>query len=118
MFRFEDLEVWRKASQLSLQLLKIVDNLEQKRLGKFAEQLRGATLSITNNIAEGSGSTGNGEFIQFLGYAKRSLFEVANMIILFRYQNYIDEDTTVAIKSKLEEIGKMLSGLINSLKRD
>ena len=50
-FRFQDLEIWQRGATVSSRLFRLADALEQRRLFRFAEQLRGATLSITNNIA-------------------------------------------------------------------
>ncbi len=55
-FRFQDLEIWKIAFRIANELYDIADMLENKKLFRFAEQLRGAGLSITNNISEGSGS--------------------------------------------------------------
>jgi four helix bundle protein len=55
-FRFQDLEIWKLAIEIGDVLLDIADELEKKHLYKFSEQLRDAALSISNNIAEGSGS--------------------------------------------------------------
>jgi len=46
-------------------LFDLADDLEKKRLFKFAEQLRGSGMSMSNNISEGSGSTSKKEFKQF-----------------------------------------------------
>ncbi|MFC1715387.1 four helix bundle protein [Candidatus Poribacteria bacterium] len=54
MFRFEGLEIWRKAIKLAERLLDIADKLEERKLFRFAEQLRAVALSMPNNIAEGS----------------------------------------------------------------
>jgi four helix bundle protein len=56
MFRFENLEVWQRAAAISPALFQIAETLEQRKQFRWAEQLRAAALSITNNIAEGSGS--------------------------------------------------------------
>src|SRR6266566_4674323 len=82
-FRYEDLEIWQLARLLAVKLHKLAEDLEKKRLYRYAEQLRGAGLSLTNNIAEGSGSTHNQEFRQFLNIARRSLFEDASMLMVF-----------------------------------
>ena len=50
-FRFEDLEIWRTAINIGDKLFDIADELEQKKLYRFAEQLRGAGMSMSNNIA-------------------------------------------------------------------
>jgi four helix bundle protein len=53
------LKVWQLAIQIADELFDLADRLEEKRLYRFADQLRGAGLSMSNNIAEGSGSTSN-----------------------------------------------------------
>jgi four helix bundle protein len=64
-FRFQDLKIWQLAIQIADELFDIADRLEEKRLYRFAEQLRGAAMSMSNNIAEGSGSSFKKEFKQF-----------------------------------------------------
>jgi len=49
LFRFQDLQIWKKAIEIGEILLDIADELEQKKLFRFAEQIRGAALSISNN---------------------------------------------------------------------
>ena len=56
-WRFEDLEVWQLARDLAVELHRVAERLDERRLYRYAEQLRGAGLSLTNNIAEGLGST-------------------------------------------------------------
>jgi len=68
---------------LALKFHRIADRLDKRRLYRYAEQLRAAGLSISNNIAEGSGSTHKQEFIQFLNITRRSLFEDASMLLVF-----------------------------------
>lgn len=82
-FRFEDLEIWQLARNLAVKLHKLADDLDKKRLYRYAEQLRAAGLSLTNNIAEGSGSVHSREFKQFLNIARRSLFEDTSMLMVF-----------------------------------
>src|SRR6266513_4876593 len=65
-WRFEDLEIWKKALDLAVKFHLIAERLDKRRLYRYAEQLRAAGLSISNNIAEGSGSVHKQEFIQFL----------------------------------------------------
>lgn len=62
-FRFQDLEIWQLAIDIADTLFDIADELDRKRLYRFAEQLRGAGISMSNNISEGSGSSSKKEFI-------------------------------------------------------
>ena len=82
-WRFEDLDIWDKAADLAVRFHRIAERLDRRRLYRYAEQLRAAGLSISNNIAEGSGSVHKQEFIQFLNITRRSLFEDASMLLVF-----------------------------------
>jgi four helix bundle protein len=77
-----DLEIWQDAIDIGAKLFDVADNLESKRLYRFAEQLRGSGLSMSNNIAEGSGSNSKREFSNFLNIARRSTFENANILVV------------------------------------
>jgi four helix bundle protein len=90
-FRFEDLEIWQLAVELAVKLDALATKLERKRLYRYAEQLRGAGLSLPNNIAEGSGSIHSKEFKQYLNISRRSLFEDASMILTFERLGHLDE---------------------------
>ncbi len=81
-FRFVDLEIWQDSIEVAERLFDLADGLEAKRLYRFAEQLRGSGLSMSNNIAEGSGSTSKREFLNFLNIARRSTFENANILLV------------------------------------
>jgi four helix bundle protein len=83
-FRFQDLRIWQLAIEIADELFDLADALDQKRLRRFAEQLRGSGMSISNNITEGSGSSSNKVFEQFLNIARRSTFENANVLILLQ----------------------------------
>ena len=82
-FRFEDFEVWQQAKDLAVRFHQLAEKLERRKFYRYAEQLRGAALSVPNNIAEGSGSLHVAEFRQFLNIARRSLFENASMLLVF-----------------------------------
>ena len=116
MFRFENLEIWKKSIDITERLFDVADDFESRKLYKFAEQLRGAALSISNNIAEGSGSNSKKEFIQFLNIAKRSCFENANMMILFTKKEYLQTKIKQVILSELDDLCRMISGFIKSLR--
>lgn len=100
-FRFQDLEIWKEAIEIANILFDIADELEKKKLFRFAEQLRSAGMSISNNIAEGSGSHSKAEFRNFLNIAKRSAFENANILIVLRKREVV---TDVMLNSLLERL--------------
>jgi len=115
-FRFQDLEIWKRGALISGPLFALADELGQKRFYRFAEQLRSATLSITNNIAEGSGSTSKTDFANFLNIARRSVFEVANILILLSQHNKLPAGKISPLLNDLEEESRMILAFIRHLK--
>ncbi len=115
-FRFQDLEIWQMAIEIADELFDIADHLDNKRLYRFAEQLRGAGMSMSNNIAEGSGSNSDREFSQFLNIARRSTFENANVLILLQKRKLIKEDTLKELLDKLDHLCRMITKFQKTLK--
>jgi len=115
-FRFQDLEIWRKGAAISGTLFDLADALDQKRLYRFAEQLRAATLSITNNIAEGSGSMSDADFANFLNIARRSVFEVANILFILSQENRLEKLKVQPLLGTLEEESRMILAFMRKLK--
>ena len=108
-FRFEDLEIWQESVDLGDRLFDIADIAERKKLYRFAEQLRGCGLSISNNIAEGSGSHSDKEFAHYLNIARRSVFECANVTIIFHRRNLIDSNLRANLLNKLNRLSKRIN---------
>ena len=81
-FRFQDLEIWKESIEVGILLFDIADRLEKVKLYRFGDQTRGVGMSISNNIAESTGTDYQGEQKQLLRIAKRECFEGANILIL------------------------------------
>jgi four helix bundle protein len=115
LFRFEHLEVWQRAADMAFTLGLVADQLAKRHLYRFAEQLRSAALSISNNIAEGSGSNSNSEFRNFLNIARRSAFECASMLVIFQRHQLIPTDEVRNHLGELNQICRMITGFGRSL---
>ena len=114
-FRFQDLEIWKESIEIGNILFDIADELEKKKLFRFAEQLRGAGMSISNNIAEGSGSSSKAEFRNFLNIAKRSTFENANILIVLHKRGLIDDTILNAILERLDVLCRKITSFQRTL---
>lgn len=114
-FRFQDLQIWQFAMEITDELLDIADFLEGKKLYRFAEQLRAATMSMTNNIAEGSGSTSNKEFSNFLNFSRRSTFENANILMLLNRRNLLTDERLNQLLEKLDKECRMITNFRKTL---
>ena len=115
-FRFQDLEVWKLSIEIADELFDIADDLEKKKMYRFAEQLRAAGMSISNNIAEGSGSNSAKDFANFLNIAKRSTFENANIIILLNRRNLITSKKENELLENLDKLSRKIANLRKTLR--
>lgn len=116
-FRFQDMEIWKMAITIADKLFDIADELDKKRLYRFAEQSRAAGMSMSNNIAEGSGSESNKEFANFLNIARRSTFENANILIILARRKLITEQMKDTLLEELDHLCRKTTNFRKSLNR-
>lgn len=110
--RFEDLVVWQKAKVLCFDVYHLFHG---NRDFGFKDQIQRASVSVMNNIAEGSDRKGSREFEHFLFIAKGSCAEVRSMLYLtidFKYSTYKRAEEPI---QQTEETSGMLGGLIHSV---
>ena len=115
-FRFQDLKIWELAVEIADELFDIADVLEKKKLYRFAEQLRASGMSMSNNIAEGSGSSYKKEFNSFLNIARRSTFENANILIILERRNLINTERLEKNLDDLDKLGRQITNFRKSIK--
>lgn len=116
-FSFEDLEVWQKAIEFAKSVINVSEVLSTKnRHFRLIEQLEAAAASIAMNIAEGKGRYSKKEYMQFLYIARGSLFEVVTLLTIFSSNKWINDKQLEDFKKSSEELSKMLSGLITSIR--
>jgi four helix bundle protein len=106
------------AIELGDKLFDIADMLEQKRLYRFADQVRGSGMSMSNNIAEGSGGPSDKEFGRFLDISRRSTFENANIAIILFRRKLIDEKTQNELLEGFDHLSRRITSFKQTLKID
>lgn len=117
-FSFEDLTVWQKAVDFAKEVIDLSEEINTNRKHyRLIEQLESASTSISMNIAEGKGRYSKKEFIQFLYIARGSLYETVTLLMIFYKKAWISNVQLNGMKSSGDEIGKMLSSLINSIRK-
>ena len=114
--RFEDITAWQEAKNLCAQIYKLSDRKEVRKDFAFQNQIKRASISIMNNIAEGFERGSNKEFIHFLYIAKGSAGEVRSMIHLSKDLNFCTNEEATELEIQTTRISKMLSGFIAYLK--
>ena len=116
-FAFEDLEVYHRALRFSVSVINVVDKMDTPRKHfRLIEQLEAACTSVAFNISEGKGRYSKKEFVHFLYIARGSLYETVTMLQVFKLLTWLDEKDYEALYNEAEEINKMLSGLIKSIR--
>jgi four helix bundle protein len=117
VFAFEELEVYQRALNFSVAVINVIEEVDPPRKHyKLIEQLEGASSSVALNISEGKGRFSKKEFKQFLYIARGSLYETIAMLQIFKKKTWLELSAYQKLYSEAEEISKMLSGLINSIK--
>jgi len=112
---FEDLSVWRKSHELVLEIYKITKNFPKEEKYSLVSQMRRAAISVAANIAEGFKRRGIKDKINFYNTSQGSLSELQYYTILVKDLKYTD--SLDKVKFLIEEVGKMLNGLISSLSK-
>ena len=113
---FEDLEVWQSASELAVDTYKLTSKGKLEKDYGLRDQFQRASISISNNIAEGFEYDNNKDFIKYLRYAKGSAGETRNMISFLKKIKYIDENEFRTMFDILVRLSKQLRTFINYLK--
>jgi four helix bundle protein len=114
---FRDLIVWRKSIDLVTDVYRLSSKFPKHEIFALSLQIRRAAVSIPSNIAEGEGRKTATELSPFLRVAQGSLAELQTQLIIAQRLNYISGDDLSAIDRRIEEIGKLLYGLLRSTNR-
>jgi len=114
---YKDLIAWQKGIELTTIIYKILNQFpKDERFGLISQISRSCT-SIPANIAEGWGRDSNQNFINYLKIAKGSLYELETHLIVSKNINYISDETLKNLQIKIEEISKIINGLIKSIQQ-
>jgi|SRR3989338_2377684 len=117
MYKFKKLRVWNDAIEFISFIYKVSNSYPKFERFGLTDQIRRAAVSIALNIAEGSGSGSDKEFVRFLYFALRSLFEVVTAVEVAKKLKYGNESENNAIMEQANEIGAKIQSLINYLKK-
>ena len=114
MKSFRELEVWKRAMELTDQVYDLVAKFPKEERYALGDQLRRAVVSIPSNIAEGFGRETHKDFAHFLAQARGSLYEVDTQIEIAIRRGFISRDTSLI--DSMNEVSKMLASLSRHLR--
>ncbi len=109
---FTDLDTWKKAHSLRLQIIKLLVDFPQNYQFGLCAQLQRSSISVASNIAEGFGRKSEKEKIRFYNIAEGSLTEVQDQLILCKELNLIQPEIVKVLLELSEEVHMLIHGLM------
>jgi four helix bundle protein len=114
---FEDLEVWQLAHALTVELYRLTKSFPRDEVFGLTSQIRRACGSIGANLAEGCGRWGEAELARYVQIAMGSASELHNHLRLAKDLGYVTESDYQITLSALTSVRKMLTSLLQTLRR-
>jgi four helix bundle protein len=118
MRNFRQLDVWKKAHELTLEIYRLTSRFPSQERYGLSSQLQRAPASIGANLAEGCGRETDADFKRFVQMATGSACEVEYHLILAHDLSLIDDRTHVLLNGNINEVKRMLVGLARYLETE
>lgn len=115
--RYQDLIAWQKAISLVKSIYEVTNGFPPKEVFGLTSQMRRSAVTIPSNIAEGQGRATRGEFHQFLGHARGSLYELETQLVIASQLEYISTERCDGLLTDSRELGRILNGLMSSVSK-
>jgi four helix bundle protein len=116
-FRFENLEVWKMATEIGHCIADLADSLSSKGKESFSRQMHDNSYRVSGILAEGSSCPTKQEFALFVGRARAATLEIANLILFLSERELISEEEEAKLVNMLKRESKMLENFRQSLER-
>lgn len=115
---YRSLAVWQKAVDFAVSVYRLLDKLPKHEQFGLISQMQRAVVSIASNIAEGKERQSDRDFSRFVAIALGSLAELETQLLISQRLGYVGEDDLLRVTLQADEIGKMLRGLLKTLRSD
>ena len=113
VFNYERLQLWQKSRTLVRNIYLLTRDFPVEEKYALTDQISRAVISISSNIAEGSGRISDKEKLRFLSNAYGSLTEASCQLTLAHDIGIVNPETLQSLRIDIEEIGRMMSGYRN-----
>ena len=113
---YRELVAWQKAMLLVTEIYRATKTFPIEERYGLTNQLRRAAVSVPSNIAEGQARFSSRDFHRFLGIARGSLVEIETQVEIAKSLGYVTCAQTAALLRSTAELGRVLNGLLASIK--
>jgi four helix bundle protein len=117
MYTFEELECWKLGTELRRDFARMIKTFPPEEKYELTSQIRRASRSVTNNIAEGFGRYHYQEFIRFCRISRGSLHELKDHVIVAGDEGYINLEMVADFKTRIQRCVAILNGFIKYLEK-
>jgi len=117
MFRFERLDAWQKSIELADTVYSMSRNFPDDERFGLTSQSRRSVVSVSANIAEGSGRSTNRDFCRFIEISYGSLMETVSHMAIAKRREFTTDEQYADFYSQAERVARILSGLRASLQK-
>lgn len=114
----ENLDLWKKAIEFVVDVYKATEAFPKDEKFGLTSQLRRASVSIVANVAEGAARRSTKEFRQFLSHSQGSASEADTELVISKRLSYLSSGDYDRLSRDLDQIGKMITGLSQSLSKN
>ena len=114
---YRELIAWQKAMDLVEAIYRTTQSFPKEEIYGLTAQVRRAAVSIPSNIAEGQGRSTTRDFLYFLSVAQGSVKEAETQVLIAERLAYVTKQVSARLVEQTTEVGRLISGLTNSLKR-
>ena len=115
---YRDLVTWQRAMDLVTLVYDATRRFPREEAFVLTSQIRRAATSIPTNLAEGYGRQSRRDYVRFLDIARGSLQELDTLIEIARRLGYLEPSTAERLSDSILEVGRLLAGLLRSLRPD
>ena len=116
-FRFERIETWQEARAFNRSVYAATRKFPKEELFALTSQIRRASVSVSSNIAEGSGRNSDTDFAHFLEIAYGSLMEVVSQLFVALDESYIAQPEFDVLANAADRLAGKIVSLSKSLGR-
>ncbi|MBU4338308.1 four helix bundle protein [Patescibacteria group bacterium] len=107
---YENLKIWQESLEIAILIYSVTKKFPKDEIFGIVSQIRRAVISISSNIAEGSGRTTRKEFSRFIDIAIGSLNETENLLIISLKLSYLFQKDFDVLIIKIKHLGILLGG--------
>ncbi len=116
MHNIKDLKIWNKSIDLAIKVYDVSAKFPADERYGLISQIRRCAVSIPSNISEGAGRNSNKEFLQFLGIANGSSYELQTQLVITERLGFVDTIICNELLESIDELQKMNFNLQKSIR--